>query len=163
MSGLKKKCLLCLSLIFVMGLMTGCKGEEPEKTVWQPEGQWAYTPMLLDVDTKEYDIELSLDKESYPQDIDEIVCNIVNKTGASFQFYGVPMIEKCFTGDQWARLPYQISNPLARQYFSTVGNTDSIRFYTEFLQEGVSLTPGEYRLVVFFPDGPQYAYFEITA
>ncbi len=162
MFGWKKKFLPCLLVLCTLVLTASCGNQKQEETAWKPEGQWSYTPMLSNVNPEDYDIELTLDSTTYSQNTEKIVCTIINKTGLTFQVYGIPMIEKCFIGNQWARLPYEIKGLLPRQYLHTVSDTSTINFFPEFLQKGVTLTPGEYRLVVFLGDGPHYAYFEIT-
>ena len=108
MFGWKKKFLPCLLVLCTLVLTASCGNQKQEETAWKPEGQWSYTPMLSNVNPEDYDIELTLDSTTYSQNTEKIVCTIINKTGLTFQVYGIPMIEKCFIGNQWARLPYEI-------------------------------------------------------
>ncbi len=154
--------------------------ETTTQALWQPDligDVWNFNPLFphKDVDLNDYDIELSTDKTVYTEIPDSISIKIVNKTGKPFWMCIATYLEKANAVEGspgsgydlprapvWVRLPYYVwpawAEFSAPEMSWTIDLTDNCKYW----EAPYKFTKGEYRLVVFFPDGPQYAYFEIT-
>ena len=181
---MKRRLLSFLLLALVLGtiIFSGCREaqcspppEESESTTgWEPDRErpWNFTPTIGERNLEDYDIEMTLEAETYPSTVDEIRVQVVNRTGKTSVLGAAGLfVEKYDTHAfwtygleataGWVRLPYY-TGYFMYQKGGTAKDNITFIFDPEYLQENCELTPGRYRFVVFLGDGPHYAYFEIT-
>ena len=101
-------------MILVCMSAAGCSKGDDE---WEPDRErpWNFTPTVSESGSEAYDIEVTLDSESYLSTVDEIRIYVLNKTGETFTLESTGLfIEKydarAFAGiestEGWVRLPY---------------------------------------------------------
>ena len=159
--------------------LTSAPSEATETTtaLWQPNlaGEvWDFNPLFphTDVDINDYDIEITIDETVYSEVPESISLKITNKTGKNIWLCIAAYIEKPYMVESspgsghdiprapvWVRLPYYIWPTWAEL---EVSETSWEIDLTKYWREPYEFTPGKYRITLFFPDGPHYAYFEIT-
>ena len=140
--------------------------------VWRPNyaEPWNFTPNCGDQYIRnhdDYDFEIVFDAV-YSKMPEYIEYTVKNKTGVIFPLCST-FIEKlelyAFSpsfeevSSAWVRVPFY-STPI---WAIPMESEYKISIYTDnCVKNNYQFTKGEYRLVIFLPDGVHYAYFEIT-
>lgn len=125
-------------------------------------------PTPLDVQNEmNYDkIIVSLDKQEYSLENENVVCSITNQNvGAGFYYYYIPFVEY-YNNNEWVRLSYYPPETEfdGQWYFCAIDGYENIEFSTavkfepEYVRE--ELSKGKYRLVLFVGPNKYYAEFE---
>ena len=161
---------------------TSAPSEATETTTafWQPnfDEPWNFDPIFTrgKVDLNDYDMEFTIDQTVYTEVPDIITGKIINKTGKGIWMCITTYIEKIQTvvenplssdADQpyahiWVRLPYYMWPGWGESGSSEMSWSIDLTKDSRYWREPYEFTPGKYRITLFFPDGPHYAYFEIT-
>ena len=167
-----KKLLLFLLLLATALSLCACKkNEQPQP--WTPnwDEPWNFTPISENASYIQYDITFSTEFPVYDTSVEAIYAKAVNHTGdhpyivckAVFAEKYYNALFPGYNSDPgWVRLPYREPGDSAYSFAYSADNTTGAVFYPQYLQNGCTLTPGKYRLVLCLGDGPHYAYFEIT-
>lgn len=167
----KKLLLLLLLLATALSLCACQKNEQPQP--WAPnwDEPWNFTPVSGNSSYIQYDITFSTEFSVYDTSVEAIYAKAINLTGDHpYMTSKAVFIEKYYDSlfpgyyyePGWVRLPYREPGEDVYVSASSASDTAYFAFYPQYLQNGCTLTPGKYRLVIFLGDGPHYAYFEIT-
>ena len=155
--------------------------ETTTQALWQPnfDEPWNFNPTFtrggFDFDYNDYDMEIILDQTVYEEAPDSISVKIVNRTGKKSiwmcigafleDLYLDPTyegLEGRVNAYMWVRLPYYVGMSWGEMWVSEMTYTIDLTKNGSHWQAPYEFKPGKYRIVFFFPDGPHYAYFEIT-
>lgn len=179
----KKPAFVCFILCVAVILMPvfSARGEtettETSTSLWEPnfDDPWNFDPVFTRdyLDLNDYDIEISLEETVYKEAPESISVKIVNKTGKGILMCIGPSLEKVYRDPDynglermsdymWVRLPYQVGLSWGETEVSEMIWTIDLTKDGAYWQKSYEFTPGSYRITFFFPDGPQYLYFEIT-
>ncbi len=171
--------ILCVAVI-LMPVFSACGETETTETstsLWEPnfDDPWNFDPVFTRdyLDLNDYDIEISLEETVYKEAPKSISVKIVNKTGKGILMCIGPSLEKVYRDPDynglermsdymWVRLPYQVGLSWGETEVSEMIWTIDLTKDGAYWQKSYEFTPGSYRITFFFPDGPQYLYFEIT-
>ncbi len=151
--------------------------ETTTQTLWQPDFDepWSFNPTFTrgSVDFKDYDMEITIDQVVFEEAPDSITIKIINKTGNNFWICISPFLEKLYRDPDyddyegilhytWVRFPYYRGLSWGESAVSELSYKIDVSMNSKSWEAPYEFTKGEYRITLFFPDGPQYAYFEIT-
>lgn len=142
---------------------------------WEdPEEPWNFSPACGHDDCYNLDIEFVLEQTVFTEIPKSITYTRENKTpgkeGKDFCFMATALEKKHYYvysfvdlpfPPAWIREPFYGGAPILGVVDGK--KTEITIVFDRFMQNGAELTPGEYRLVFFVGNEPQYVYFEIKA